>query len=439
MSTRILLTGQCTLHWGRMEFGNVGNYYIIEPFVRNLHRVFPDAEIHTTFQMSDAFCEREGVVVVPMECYYGWTGTDLSDAKSELEAARSFAATGHLPHSTPFIDQVTWADLVIDFSGDIWGDNANFLGDNRFTVGLIKDWVAQLMGKPTVLLAGSPGPFDDVETTELAKQVFRQFDLVTNREAVSTGLLAAAGFDLPRTESLACPAFLFEAADRRGVDVPEAVVRAEKPVAGLILCGWNFTKGPFDRWPREDAEYDYFAAAVEFMTEDLGLRVCLMSHSNGFPLPPRPFELRHGRDYPIAQQLADVLTRRGITTDVHVLDGVYDPWQTKAIIGGFDMLVSGRVHGAVAGLSQEVPTVIIDYGHEPRAHKLKGFAEVVQVEAYVADPARGDDLVRRINRCWHDRMQIREHLRKRMPEVKRLARRNFDLLPALLEMGEAGK
>ena len=35
---RILITGQCTLHWGRMEYGNLGNYAIIEPFVRELHR-----------------------------------------------------------------------------------------------------------------------------------------------------------------------------------------------------------------------------------------------------------------------------------------------------------------------------------------------------------------------------------------------------------------
>ena len=27
----------------------------------------------------------------------------------------------------------------------------------------------------------------------------------------------------------------------------------------------------------------------------------------------------------------------------------------KAVIGKFDMIVSGRVHGAVAGLSQSVP------------------------------------------------------------------------------------
>ena len=56
---KILVTGLCTLHWGRLEYGNVGNYYIIEPFFRELHRVFPEAKIVTTFQMTKEFCERE--------------------------------------------------------------------------------------------------------------------------------------------------------------------------------------------------------------------------------------------------------------------------------------------------------------------------------------------------------------------------------------------
>lgn len=47
----ILVIGQCTLHWGRMEFGNIGNYYIIEPFMRELHAVFSNCtmlnQIHT--------------------------------------------------------------------------------------------------------------------------------------------------------------------------------------------------------------------------------------------------------------------------------------------------------------------------------------------------------------------------------------------------------
>ena len=64
---RILVTGLCTLHWGRLQYGNVGNYYIIEPLFRELHRVFPQGEITTTFQMTKEFIEKEDVKVLPME------------------------------------------------------------------------------------------------------------------------------------------------------------------------------------------------------------------------------------------------------------------------------------------------------------------------------------------------------------------------------------
>lgn len=46
---KILVTGLCTLHWGRLEFGNIGNYYIVEPLFRLLHKHFPNYEVLTTF------------------------------------------------------------------------------------------------------------------------------------------------------------------------------------------------------------------------------------------------------------------------------------------------------------------------------------------------------------------------------------------------------
>src|SRR5690554_4777366 len=115
----ILLIGQCTLHWGRMEFGNIGNYYIIEPFVRELYKVFPDAKIKTTFQMSERFCKDEKVEVLPMEYYYGFNENDFNIAEKEYKIAKHFAETNELPDTTPYIDAVLDSDLVIDFSGDI--------------------------------------------------------------------------------------------------------------------------------------------------------------------------------------------------------------------------------------------------------------------------------------------------------------------------------
>ncbi|MCU5787477.1 hypothetical protein B27N_02480 [Alcanivorax marinus] len=419
-----------------MEFGNIGNYYIIEPFVRELHRVYPGCEIRTTFQMSERFCIDERVTVLPMELYYGWTGDDLVQARKEIEIASEFLKTGKLVKHTPYIDEVLWADLVIDFSGDIWGDNADFLGNDRFEVGLLKDRIPQLMGKRTVMLAGSPGPFGNQKLKDLAQVVYKSFDLVTNREPLSTGLLEMEGFDCSNTLSLACPAFLFESSYNQNVDqvvdrIKNFNGQASKPVVGFILCGWNFENGPFDKWPRQDDDFESFAEVIEYISEELGARVCLMSHSNGFDIPPAPFKLKHGRDYPIAKQLQEVVMKRGIAKEVIALDGLYDAWETKAIIGTMDMLVSGRVHAAVAGLSQHVPTVIIDYGHEPKAHKLRGFAAVSNAETYVVDPSLKGELKRGVKACWENAKAYKAFLKAHMPTVRKQAKAHFDLLKSV--------
>lgn len=431
----ILIIGQTTLHWGRMEFGNIGNYYIIEPFIRELHNVFTDALIKTTLQLSERFCKEEKIQVLPMELYYGFTDNNLNMALKEIEIVDEYITKGRFVETTPYIEEVLDADIVIDFSGDIWGDNANFLGKDRFEVGLYKDMIAQKLGKPTFMLAGSPGPFNEERTKEIAKEVFRNFKIVTNREPISSKILKEEGFDISNVRDLACPAFLFESAKGEPIDKliqEEGIVSKEKPTVGFIICGWNFLDGPFDKWPRKDNDYEVFAKAIEFIANELGARVCLMSHSNGFPIPPAKFELIHGRDYPIIKQLQKVVEERGIAKDVFALDRIYDTWTTKAIISKFDMLVSGRVHGAVAGFSQCIPTVVIDYGHEPKAHKLLGFATVAGQEYYVSNPAKESDLITKINECWMNKETVRKDLESKIPVVKELAKENFRLVKRLV-------
>lgn len=435
----ILVIGQATLHWGRQEFGNIGNFYIIEPFFQELHRVFPRTAISTTFQLSEGFCAREDLQVLPMHYYYTWGEDNLKTSLYELSSAYIFNRSGVLPRSTPYIEAVLESDLVIDLSGDLWGDNANFLGEDRFLVGLIKDRIPQLLGKPTVMLAGSPGPFHELATTPFAQEVFEHFDLVTNREPISTELLTSMGFNTSRVKTYACPSFLFKPAspeelERRAIAIGKA--GSGRPNVGFIICGWNFTKGPFDRWPREDEEYSGFIRAIAFLTNELKVDVNLMSHANGFPVPPEEFRLLHGRDFPIAQQLFSLLQAKGMADRVSLLDGVYDPHVTKAIIARFDLLVSGRIHGAIAGLSQNVPSTIIDYGHGPKAHKLRGFARLIQVEDYVADPADESDLLSKINRCWVNRGSIKKHLEKQIPLLQDSARENFNILKDVLNQYE---
>lgn len=429
----ILVTGQCTLHWGRMEFGNIGNFYIMEPFFRLLHDTFPQATVKTTFQMSERFCIDENVQVEPMEYYFSWDD-DLKKTNKELEIAQHFLKTGTLLETTPFIDLVKEMDLVIDFSGDIWGDNADFLGEDRFFVGLVKDRVAQIFAEKTVMIAGSPGPFSEGKNLEFAKEVFKNFDLITNRENVSKSLLESFGFDTSKTHSLSCPAFRFEPAPISAIkkfNKVDKIVSHQRPSIGFLICGWNFIEGPFDKWPRPDSDYNLFAKVLEKFTKNVDVDIYLMSHSNGFPLPPKEFKLIHGRDFPIMKQLKNVLEKSNKAKNIYLLEEVYDAWQTKAILGQFDMVVSGRVHAAVGAMSQYVPTVVIDYGHEPKAHKLKGFAEVAGQLEFVAQPDLEDDLYDKMMKAWKNRAIIQNELNITIPKVKELGKQNFELLKSL--------
>lgn len=428
---KIFIIGQCSLHWGRMEFGNIGNYYILEPMVRELHNTFPNAVIKTTFQLSDRFCRDEKIHCVPMELYYDFDRDILEDVQKELSIAEDFFKTGKLTSNTPYIDEVMDSDLVIDFSGDIWGDNANFLGENRFLIGLMKDRIAQLLRKKTVMIAGSPGPFGNTQTLDFAKEVYSNFDLVTNRESISIDILNDSGFDTTKTKSLACPAFLFEPLSTPNKKIESIISSIDKPIVGFILCGWNFIEGPYDKWPRDNSEYTIFAEVVEYITEKLDCYILLLSHSNGFVPNKTPFELIHGRDYVVSEQLNEVLKERGISKNFSLITDVLNTWETKSLIGKFDMLVSGRIHGAVAGLSQNVPTVIIDYGHEPKAHKLKGFAIEAGVVECISNPALSGDIIDKVKKVFNNLDDWKTKLNTQIPLTKKKALKNFKLLSNL--------
>lgn len=429
----IFVIGQCTLHWGRMEFGNIGNYYVVEPFFRELHRVFPDAKIKTTFQMSEEFRKRERVHCVPMDEYYGWNEHDLSLAYKELAIASIYNVTNCLTDTTPFIQEVIDSDLVIEFAGDIWGRNADFLGPNRFLIGLLKDRVAQLLKKRTAMLASSPGPFNKDATLPLAKLVYESFDYVANREAVSREVLNSFGFDTHKVIDAACPAFLFEPCPQSDIHkyiIGTPLEKKERPVVGFILCGWNLLQGPYSREDWSDDEFSQYVKALCDLIKQQNVDICFMSHSNGFELPPH-FKPIKGRDYPFAKKMFELMSKTECSNHVYLMDGVYNAKETKAIIANFDMLISGRVHGAIAGLSQSIPTVIIDYGHEPKAHKLIGFARIAGVEEYVANPASVCDLTDKIETCWNNRSSVHNFLRHRNGEVATLVRKQFDDLRKL--------
>jgi len=438
---RILLTGLMSVHLGRLENGNIGNYYITEPTIRQLHRVFPEAEIVTTLQLTDEFCQREKITVLPLAFFYFWSKSDLDTCLRELGIAEVFNLTGKLAESTPYINEVMRSDLILDFSGEMWGDYAEPVGNGRFLTVLLKDRVAQLLKKPVVLLAGSQGPFEETaHLNGLISVVVKNFKAILNREPASINILRENDYDVSNVHSFTDVAFLFEPcepAEIHDVLINDSIVANNRQTVGFILCGFNMLRGPYDAEPRADDEFFQFAEAVEFIVDKLNARVFLMSHQNGFVKDPA-FKLINGRDYPYAKQLYELVKKRKKvnTDDVVLAKGPYTPKQTKAIIGQFDMFVSGRIHAFVAAVSQNVPTVIINRGHGGISHRNLGFARSVGMEEYIADPSSAADIKKKIKTCWDNREEIKKTLLNRIPVVQATARKMFDVLKDIMEKEE---
>lgn len=437
---KIFVTGLCTLHWGRLQYGNIGNYYIIEPLFRELHRVFREAEIITTFQMTEDFCKAEKITVLPMEWYYSWKEQDLENAKNEYELAKNFKQNS-IGKFTPFMNTVLESSLLINVSGDMWGDNAEHVGKDRFEVDLYKMRTAQLLGVKTVLFAGTPGPFYTCKNIDFAKEVYSHFDLIINREPTSTQNLKKWNFESENVKDFACPAFLYtpdltEMENDRVNQLIDNITYQNKKKIGFTIGGFNLPVGPYDMWPREDWQYEIFAKTIEHIINNYDATVILISHTNGFELPPN-FRLINGRDYPILKQLRDVVIKREKIRnqdDIILLDGPYLPKITKSIIGKFDMMVTGRVHASVAAISQNVPTVFINYeGSFIPSTKMYGFANLAGVGELVCEPKDLEKIKHTIDYCINNLSEIHERLEKNIPNIKALARNAFDEMKLLCE------
>ncbi|MBE0447463.1 MAG: polysaccharide pyruvyl transferase family protein [Actinobacteria bacterium] len=438
-SRRIFLAGLTSGKLGGMEYHNLGNYVIMEPLIKLMREEFPNSDIITSIQMSDEFCKTFDIVSKRDERFFTYglktALTTLADiAKLTAWAIFKYVTRldlGVLVRSSKLLNEIYRADIVIDFSGDLFGDNSKF---NAFLEACAELLFAKVLGKPTAMIIGSPGPFRSTWRFVLAKFVMQRIDLITTREPLSKDFLEYIGIR-DNVTSTACPSFLFE--KKRETEVEEDLKfeglldQKDKPLVGLILCGWNMREGPFNKWPREDTEYVPFIELINYLIDNLNVRVCIMSHQNA---TNGDGEIVTGNDHRIINQLMSSIQGKYSAKEVFTLKGIYDAAASKTIIGQFDMLISGRVHGAVQGLSQYIPTAIINYGHEPKAHKLRGFAKLADIEQYVCDPNSSSDMINKVDALWKAREFVKRHLELQAPKIQELARENFKLMRFFLNV-----
>jgi colanic acid/amylovoran biosynthesis protein len=433
----ILIIGLTSSSLGGMEYHNLGNFIIMEPLIEELKKTFPNSEIRTSIQMSEEYCEKWDIISLREKRFYTYalhTGLRTFIDIFKISFWKLFSLIGlklnFLLNSSLLLKELKNADLIIDFSGDIYGDNAywtSFLESNAELI------FSRILNKKIAMIIGSPGPFKSTWRQILAKNNLSNIDLLTNRETLSTDFLEYIGIKGCHIYSTACPSVLFKAENNmEGIYKQEKLDKKRtKGLVGIILCGWNMPIAPYNKWPREDKEYQYFIEVVEYLITEKGVDVCLMSHQNGTNIKGNFIQ---GNDHRIINRLLELIGDKYNKEQLFTLKGLYTASESKSIISQFDFLLSGRIHGAVQGMSQYIPTAIIDYGHEPKAHKLRGFAKMYEIEENIINPNDIQQTKFVISNLINNEEFYTKKLKSSVPNVKKLALYNFKLLNNLIKL-----
>jgi len=163
-------------------------------------------------------------------------------------------------------------------------------------------------------------------------------------------------------------------------------------------------------------------AIVDYWIKKRGAKVLLIPHVFG-----------EDGDSESDQALCERLYQqfnRNYAGGVYLARGRYEAQEIKYIIGLCDFFIGSRMHACIAALSQGIPSVPIAY-----SKKFVGVMETIGVSSHVADARTMNEgqILEMIDTAFRDKELIRDHLQKRMPEVRETVLKVFAEICALFE------
>ncbi|MEM0488459.1 MAG: polysaccharide pyruvyl transferase family protein [Candidatus Bathyarchaeia archaeon] len=438
MRTRIFITGSCSTSFGNWEY-QLGNAAILIGLLSSIHKFLPDALVTTKYQLSSEFCQKYGIQSVAVEpIKAGKTQRVLITILNVISSLAWRFANDFFRidvkkfRSTDLLAAYYNADIIVDLSGDTYGDNIPFKNFVKHSLDLIS---ASLLKKPIISLANSPGPFTGRIKKFIARATLNKFALITTREAVSSELLRNLNVSAPIITT-ACPAFLLEpAGDSRVKEIMklENINEHVRPMIGFTLAGYNLYSAPTWGTPKTLEDLKLYIPTVKFLLDKIGAQVLLIPHVyRTNPWTGHPIQ---GPDYVILQALKNEISKESTAERLVLVQGIYSPHEIKGLIGRLDLYISGRLHAGVAALSQHVPTVLLAYGH-----KHVGFAKMLGQERYVWQPSMGQEgLLTIVKQIWEDREKVRTELHQRVQLIKELAELNAQILKDVVGLDEKAR
>ncbi len=439
--TKILIIGLTAGPAGLME-RQAGNMAIFISTLKILKDVIPDVQISTSLQLSEDFCNRYGLVSLKHRSFY--EPNFRSGLISLLDYMRSglwYFFKKKIKLDVKFLikgvrlKELIRSDMIIDFSGDMYGDNGHPLHLLKHSLDML---TARLLEKPVFMFAQSPGPFTKKLRLFFAKYVLNKVSLITTREPWSYEILKRSGINKALIIKTACPAFLLPSSSKEKIEkiLKEESIKVNFPLVGINICGWNFIHDRYKEH-REDKELMPLVVVIKYLLEKLKINVLLIPHVFR---TDKSGKLIHGPDTKIIEQLYRILDndRSRYGDRLKILKGIYESSEIKGIIGRCNLFISGRIHAGVAALSQNIPTILLAY-----AYKHYGFARLVGQERYVSNNFGGkinaQDVISKIEDVWNNKEKISLEIKNKMPRVRQLVLLNATITKEIIDLIKRGE
>ena len=305
------------------------------------------------------------------------------------------------------------ADVVISCSG-------GRLGGKKFSTiydTLIPIYFAKKLGKKVFVCAQSVEPFQSNFIRNITKFVLNKVDLISVREEISLNVLNSLNIKTPKylTADLA---FLLDPESEASAKLllDKAGVPANgKTKIGITITNWRVSESE----PKNIQFVNIIKESLEKLLEEKVIIVFF----------PQVIFLKKEDDRILSNELRSKINP-ALRDNVFVLDGNYSPHQLKAMMGNMDVFIGKRLHSCIFALSMNVPSIVIGY-----EKKAWGIMKMLDNEDFVVDvnSMTADQLVDLVKKLLLEKKQISKHLSQKIPQIKKEAMRNGDLLEKLLK------